>query len=144
MFFILISVRDNSIKSSCHLYRITQQHIHMQLLVIILLPMIFSSQAPRETHSAGGATPHFRYSSLSQEPAEWKLELERPCSGEQTLLMFDRWNKLFKGFYSEKKGKFDISKIPDIYVSTCGQTSHIAMLTFTVNLHQKCYVGGHL
>jgi hypothetical protein len=31
--------------------------------------------------------------------------------------MFDRWNKIFKGFYNEKKGKFDISKIPDIYVS---------------------------
>ena len=100
-------------------------------VTIILQPMIFPSQAPRDTQSAGGATPHFRYSSLSQEPAEWKLELERPCSGEQTLLMFDRWNKLFKGFYSEKKGKFDISKIPDIYVSH-------AHILFTVIFMSKC------
>ena len=31
--------------------------------------------------------------------------------------MFDRWRKLAKAFYSEKKGQFDISKVPDIYDS---------------------------
>ena len=33
------------------------------------------------------------------------------------LLIPCRWNKLVKGFFNEKKSKFDISKIPDIYVS---------------------------
>lgn len=34
----------------------------------------------------------------------------KPCSGEKLLLMFDRWRKLAKAFYSEKKNQFDISK----------------------------------
>lgn len=59
------------------------------------------------------------YSSLSQAPEEWAEEPERPCGGERPLLMFDRWRKLLKSFYNEKKkgttGAFDISKIPDIY-----------------------------
>lgn len=58
-----------------------------------------------------------RYSSVSDEPAAWKQEPEQPCSGEQMLLMFDRWNKLAKSFYNEKKNCFDISKVPDIYDS---------------------------
>lgn len=33
------------------------------------------------------------------------------------MLMFDRWRKLSKAFYSEKKKQFDISKVPDIYDS---------------------------
>ena len=32
------------------------------------------------------------------------------CLLLQVLLMFDRWSKLCKSFYSEKKG-FDISKV---------------------------------
>ena len=31
--------------------------------------------------------------------------------------MFDRWRKLLKAFYNEKKNVFDISKVPDIYDS---------------------------
>ncbi|KAI8468422.1 MAG: histidine phosphatase superfamily-domain-containing protein [Monoraphidium minutum] len=31
--------------------------------------------------------------------------------------MFDRWRKLLRSFYSDKKGTFDISKVPDIYDS---------------------------
>ncbi len=52
-----------------------------------------------------------RYSSVSHEPREWTLEPDRPCSGERMLLMFDRWQKLHKSFYSEKKDTFDISKV---------------------------------
>ena len=29
----------------------------------------------------------------------------------QMLLMYDRWNKLAKSFFSEKSGQFDISKV---------------------------------
>lgn len=35
----------------------------------------------------------------------------QPCGGERLLLMFDRWRKLGKAFYSEKRGVFDISKV---------------------------------
>jgi inositol hexakisphosphate/diphosphoinositol-pentakisphosphate kinase len=59
------------------------------------------------------------YSALIDDPKEWTLsDLQghnQPCGGEKLLLMFDRWRKLLKGFYSEKKGQFDISKVPDIY-----------------------------
>ncbi|KIY93222.1 inositolhexakisphosphate/diphosphoinositol-pentakisphosphatekinase [Monoraphidium neglectum] len=55
--------------------------------------------------------------SASQAPEEWTLDPARPCGGERPLLMFDRWRKLLRSFYSEKKGTFDISKVPDIYDS---------------------------
>ena len=42
-----------------------------------------------------------RYSSLSMEPSECKIDPDNPCGGEKMLLMFDRWNKLLKSFYSE-------------------------------------------
>jgi hypothetical protein len=38
------------------------------------------------------------------------LQPGQPCGGERLLLMFDRWRKLGKAFYSEKRGEFDISK----------------------------------
>jgi hypothetical protein len=66
-------------------------------------------------HAAAQASA--AYSSLSQAPEEMQLDPSRPCSGERPLLMFDRWRKLLKSFWSEKKGTFDISKIPDIYDS---------------------------
>ncbi len=62
-----------------------------------------------------------RYSSVSHEPAEWTNDPDRPCSGERMLLMFDRWQKLSKSFYSEKKDTFDISKV---CVSTHTHTTH--------------------
>lgn len=43
------------------------------------------------------------------------LQDDKPCSGERLLLIYDRWRKLAKAFYSEKKSQFDISKVPDIY-----------------------------
>lgn len=55
------------------------------------------------------------YSALTQDPAEWAAEEGKPCGGEKLLLMFDRWRKLAKAFYSDKRGEFDISKVPDIY-----------------------------
>ncbi len=71
-----------------------------------------------------------RFSSVSHEPAEWTLEAEQPCSGERLLLMFDRWQKLHKSYYNEKKDIFDISKIPDIYDSAkydCIHNSHLKL-----------------
>jgi inositol-hexakisphosphate/diphosphoinositol-pentakisphosphate 1-kinase len=63
----------------------------------------------------GGEDKPKGYSALLQDPKEWRLDPNRPCSGEKLLLVFDRWRKLAKAFYSDKKGRFDISKVPDIY-----------------------------
>lgn len=35
--------------------------------------------------------------------------------GETFSLMFERWDKLYRDFYSAKKETFDLSKIPDVY-----------------------------
>ena len=42
--------------------------------------------------------------------------------------MFDRWRKLLKAFYNEKKNVFDISKVPDIYDSAKYDAIHNAHL----------------
>lgn len=68
------------------------------------------------------------YSALTMDPEEWHQEQGKPCSGEKLLLMFDRWRKLTKAFFSEKKGYFDISKIPDIYDAAKYDSIHNAHL----------------
>jgi len=45
--------------------------------------------------------------------------------------MFDRWRKLVKAFYSEKKGQFDISKVPDIYDAAKYDSIHNTHLELT-------------
>jgi hypothetical protein len=42
--------------------------------------------------------------------------------------MFDRWRKLLKAFFNEKKYEFDISKVPDIYDSAKYDAIHNAHL----------------
>ena len=49
-------------------------------------------------------------SSWCRHTGHLKLQPGQPCGGERLLLMFDRWRKLGKAFYSEKRGEFDISK----------------------------------
>ena len=68
------------------------------------------------------------YSALTMDPEEWQQQPGQPCGGEKLLLMFDRWRKLTKAFYSEKKGFFDISKIPDIYDAAKYDSIHNAHL----------------
>ena len=48
-----------------------------------------------------------------------------PC---RLLLTFDRWRKLLKAFYNEKKNLYDISKVPDIYDSAKYDAIHNAHL----------------
>ena len=68
------------------------------------------------------------YSALTQDPAEWCAEPGKPCGGEKLLLMFDRWRKLAKAFYSDRRGEFDISKVPDIYDAAKYDSIHNAHL----------------
>eukprot|EP01004_Peranema_trichophorum_P010772 NODE_959_length_2221_cov_38.303622_g820_i0.p1 GENE.NODE_959_length_2221_cov_38.303622_g820_i0~~NODE_959_length_2221_cov_38.303622_g820_i0.p1 ORF type:complete len:446 (-),score=85.44 NODE_959_length_2221_cov_38.303622_g820_i0:289-1626(-) len=62
------------------------------------------------------------YSALLMSPYEWDqlgvTEGKQPCENEKMLLLHDRWRKLYRGFYLEKKGMYDCSKIPDIYDSS--------------------------
>ncbi|EFJ51971.1 hypothetical protein VOLCADRAFT_56293 [Volvox carteri f. nagariensis] len=74
----------------------------------------------------GGGPP--KYSSLSMDPKERVHDDNQPCGGEKMLLMFDRWHKLLKSFYNEKKDRFDISKVPDIYDSAKYDAIHNAHL----------------
>ncbi|KAJ3696088.1 hypothetical protein LUZ60_001465 [Juncus effusus] len=41
-----------------------------------------------------------------------------PCGSESFLLMFARWKKLERDLYNERKDRFDITQIPDVYDSS--------------------------
>lgn len=68
------------------------------------------------------------YSALTMDPnEEWNQLPGAPCGGEKLLLVFDRWRKLAKAFWNEKKG-YDISKVPDIYDAAKYDSIHNAHL----------------
>ena len=50
-----------------------------------------------------------------KESKEKKSELNFDCLDENIVLIYKRYVKLKNDFYNNKNGKFDISKIPDIY-----------------------------
>ncbi len=57
--------------------------------------------------------------------------MKNPAHGETLLLMLDRWRKLHKDFYNEKKGGFNITKIPDVHDAArydCLHNSHISLV----------------
>ncbi|KAK9823756.1 hypothetical protein WJX72_005206 [[Myrmecia] bisecta] len=84
---------------------------HIRVLVEQLRQKCLEERVDKNADAAKG------YSALLQAPAEWAIEEGKPCGGERLLLMFDRWRKLLKAFYNEKKKQYDISKVPDIYDS---------------------------
>ncbi|ERN18184.1 inositol hexakisphosphate and diphosphoinositol-pentakisphosphate kinase 2 isoform X2 [Amborella trichopoda] len=51
-----------------------------------------------------------------------------PCGSEGFLLMFARWKKLEKDLYNERKDRFDITQIPDVYDSCKYDLLHNAHL----------------
>uniref|UniRef100_A0A7S4GK18 Inositol hexakisphosphate and diphosphoinositol-pentakisphosphate kinase n=1 Tax=Eutreptiella gymnastica TaxID=73025 RepID=A0A7S4GK18_9EUGL len=59
------------------------------------------------------------YNSLLHHPSSFDVESlkNQPYMNEKMILMYDRWRKLLKGFYNDKTGNFDCSKIPDVYDS---------------------------
>ncbi len=57
--------------------------------------------------------------------------MKNPARGETLLLMLDRWRKLHKDFYNEKKGGFNITKIPDVHDAArydCLHNSHLSLM----------------
>ncbi|KAK4417700.1 Inositol hexakisphosphate and diphosphoinositol-pentakisphosphate kinase VIP2 [Sesamum alatum] len=51
-----------------------------------------------------------------------------PCGSEGFLLMFARWRKLERDLYNERKERFDIKQIPDVYDSCKYDLLHNAHL----------------
>ncbi|KAK4426182.1 Inositol hexakisphosphate and diphosphoinositol-pentakisphosphate kinase VIP2 [Sesamum alatum] len=51
-----------------------------------------------------------------------------PCGSEGFLLMFARWRKLERDLYNERKVRFDITQIPDVYDSCKYDLLHNAHL----------------
>ncbi|XP_051114666.1 inositol hexakisphosphate and diphosphoinositol-pentakisphosphate kinase VIP2-like isoform X2 [Andrographis paniculata] len=51
-----------------------------------------------------------------------------PCGNEGFLLMFARWRKLERDLYNERKGRYDITQIPDVYDSCKYDLLHNAHL----------------
>ncbi|CAI9109620.1 OLC1v1009471C1 [Oldenlandia corymbosa var. corymbosa] len=51
-----------------------------------------------------------------------------PCGSEGFLLMYARWRKLERDLYNERKGRFDITQIPDVYDSSKYDLLHNAHL----------------
>lgn len=51
-----------------------------------------------------------------------------PCGSEGFLLMFARWRKLERDLYNERKMRFDITQIPDVYDSCKYDLLHNAHL----------------
>ena len=50
-----------------------------------------------------------------KKPKNNNNKIMMDCEEEKVVLIYKRYVKLFKDFYNNKKQKFDISKIPDIY-----------------------------
>lgn len=67
------------------------------------------------------------YSALAMDHEQLDRQPDRPCGDEKILLVYDRWRKLDRAFWSEKKG-FDISKVPDIYDAAKYDSVHNAGL----------------
>ncbi|EPS72447.1 hypothetical protein M569_02310 [Genlisea aurea] len=51
-----------------------------------------------------------------------------PCGSEGFLLMFARWRKLERDLYNERKERFDITQVPDVYDSCKYDLLHNAHL----------------
>ncbi|WOK99372.1 inositol hexakisphosphate and diphosphoinositol-pentakisphosphate kinase 1-like isoform X1 [Canna indica] len=51
-----------------------------------------------------------------------------PCGSESFLLMFARWKKLERDLYNERKARYDITQIPDVYDSSKYDLLHNAHL----------------
>jgi hypothetical protein len=80
------------------------------------LERMLASQSHEQTGGAGPSAGPGAESSAEGAAEFSKQDDPEPCCGGESLwLMCERWRKLHKDFYSSKKERFDLSKIPDIY-----------------------------
>ena len=66
--------------------------------------------------------------SVATTPPHIPMRPLQPAGGESFLLLHARWKKLERDIYHEKKRRFDISKVPDVYDSAKHDHIHNAHL----------------
>ena len=91
--------------------------------------------ATRVASESRNGLPHSLPASLIHSNG-W-LQEGKPCSGEKLLLMFDRWRKLAKAFFNEKKNQFDISKARAWCMPWCviWLTAACPVLSSSISMH---------
>ena len=77
---------------------------------------------------APGAASPGGFATLAQQPPAALLRPIQPAGGESFLLLHARWKKLERDIYHEKKRRFDISKVPDVYDAAKHDAIHNAHL----------------
>ncbi|KAL8172369.1 hypothetical protein V2J09_024173 [Rumex salicifolius] len=77
-----------------------------------------------EDQKLAGASPYDVTLPYDQAKALGKINIDvdriaagLPCGSEGFLLMYARWKKLERDLYNERKGRYDITQIPDVYDS---------------------------
>ncbi|KAF5725328.1 inositol hexakisphosphate [Tripterygium wilfordii] len=82
-----------------------------------------------ETSSYGVILPYDQAKALGKINIDVdRIAAGLPCGSEGFLLMFARWRKLERDLYNERKDRFDITQIPDVYDSCKYDLLHNAHL----------------
>ena len=59
-------------------------------------------------------------------------------------LMLDRWQKLYKDFYAKKEGRYDLTKVPDLYDMVVLNPYPVPFFTLTLMYCNYVYVKAYL
>ncbi|XP_020092340.1 inositol hexakisphosphate and diphosphoinositol-pentakisphosphate kinase 2-like [Ananas comosus] len=82
-----------------------------------------------KTSSLSALSPYDQAKALGKTTIDVaRIAAGLPCGSEGFLLMFARWKKLEKDLYNERKDRFDITQIPDVYDSCKYDLLHNAHL----------------
>jgi hypothetical protein len=80
-----------------------------------------AAATPQTAPGTGRSTPFSLLSetedtTVANSTSASEIVRAQPLYLNETLdLMFDRWNQISKDFYSTKAGKYDLTKVPDVY-----------------------------
>ncbi|XP_026431471.1 inositol hexakisphosphate and diphosphoinositol-pentakisphosphate kinase VIP2-like, partial [Papaver somniferum] len=96
----------------------------------VKLPSIDEDEELAETSSfADAVLPYDQAKALGKVNIDvGRIAAGLPCGSEGFLLMFARWKKLERELYNERKERFDIKQIPDVYDSSKYDLLHNAHL----------------
>ncbi|KAL7100824.1 hypothetical protein ACP275_08G019500 [Erythranthe tilingii] len=87
------------------------------------------SEELAEASSTGVILPYDQAKALGKTNIDVdRIAAGLPCGSEGFLLMFARWRKLQRDLYNERKERFDITQIPDVYDSCKYDLLHNAHL----------------
>ncbi|KAK4281036.1 hypothetical protein QN277_012576 [Acacia crassicarpa] len=83
----------------------------------------------KETNSYDAIPPYDQARALGKTNIDVdRIAAGLPCGSEGFLLMYARWKKLERDLYNERKERFDITQIPDVYDSCKYDLLHNAHL----------------